>query len=304
MNEAEQEARIVEARLKLRERFLQKMEATPSLSDGNVKGSGPLNRHGMPVRPPGQKLVSKWPVLDLGRQPAIDTSEWQLKVDGSCTNPAIFKWDDFLALPQVEDVSDFHCVTAWSKLDMHWKGVRLADVLELVAPNSSATHIMCYGYDGYSTNLPLEEALKSDVLLVHHAQDEKLERQHGGPVRLITPQLYAWKGCKWICRIRLMDGDEPGFWEKNGYSNTGYPWREERYLKNGVFRNPMWRQIYTLFKPVLLWQVFILVLTTLLARWLRSQSQVELLPTLKLVSALLSFAAVPLALWRLRRQQR
>ena len=136
-----------------------------------------------------------------------------------------------LALEQVDDVSDFHCVTGWSRLDVAWQGVRLSTVLALVEPDDDAGFVLLRSADGYTTNFPLEEALKDDVLLAHHADGKPLEVEHGGPVRVITPQLWAWKGAKWIQEIRLSREDVPGFWERNGYSNTAHPWRNDRYAR-------------------------------------------------------------------------
>jgi DMSO/TMAO reductase YedYZ molybdopterin-dependent catalytic subunit len=221
--------RIVEARMKLKARFEEKIRLTPSVSDNKPMGKGNPNRHGMPQVPVGQTITKKWPVLDLGILPEIELKDWQLVINGEVEHPVTLSWEDFLALPQTEDTSDFHCVTTWSKLDMVWKGVRLLDLAALVQPKDSATHIMCYGYDDYTTNVSLEEALKPDVLLVHTVDGEPLPQDHGGPVRMITPQLYAWKGSKWIKRIEFMPKNKPGFWEERGYSNTAYPWRNDRY---------------------------------------------------------------------------
>jgi DMSO/TMAO reductase YedYZ molybdopterin-dependent catalytic subunit len=225
----EKEARILEARSKLRARFLEKMKATPAQQDARPLGAGPPNRHGMPQLPVGQTLTQKWPVLDLGRQPEVPLDKWELVVDGAVEEPRRYSWKEFLALPQTKDVSDFHCVTTWSKLDVPWEGVSLATAIALSRPEAEATHVMTYAYDGYTTNLALEEAVKDDVLLVHHALGEPLPVEHGGPVRIITPQLYAWKGAKWIHRIELMTRDRLGFWELRGYSNTAHPWRNDRY---------------------------------------------------------------------------
>jgi DMSO/TMAO reductase YedYZ molybdopterin-dependent catalytic subunit len=225
----EKQDRIIEARMKLKARFEEKINSTPSVADDRPMGRGPENRHGMPVIPVGQTITKKWPVLDLGIQPEISPDEWKLTIDGVVQNPVVLSWKDFMDLPQTSDISDFHCVTTWSKLDIPWKGVRLLDLAALVSPLENATHIMCYGYDDYSTNLSLEEALKPDVLLVHTAEGGPLPKEHGGPVRMITPQLYAWKGSKWINRIEFMSTNKPGFWEERGYSNTAYPWRNDRY---------------------------------------------------------------------------
>jgi DMSO/TMAO reductase YedYZ molybdopterin-dependent catalytic subunit len=223
--------RVVAARLELRRRFLERMERTPARSDERPLGSGPPNRHGMPSLPPDQAPTApgRWPVLDLGGQPDVTVEKWHLRLDGACRAPLVLRYADLLALEQVEDTSDFHCVTGWSKLDVRWAGVRLSTALALAEPAEDARHILCHAWDGYTTNLPLEEALKDDVLLVHTAEGAPLAREHGGPVRVITPQLWAWKGAKWIRRLELLREDRKGFWEERGYSNTAHPWRNDRY---------------------------------------------------------------------------
>lgn len=229
MEESEKLKRVVEARMKLKARFEEKIQQTPSVADAKPMGTGNLNRHGMPVLPVGQTITKKWPVLDLGGQPAINIHEWRLVVDGAVENPLTLSWQDFMNLPQTADTSDFHCVTTWSKLNMNWKGVRLLDLAAMVQLKENATHILCYGYDDYTTNVSLEEALKPDVLLAHTVDEQPLPGEHGGPMRMITPQLYAWKGAKWINRIEFLTQNKRGFWEERGYSNTAYPWRNDRY---------------------------------------------------------------------------
>ncbi|MCF0070793.1 molybdopterin-dependent oxidoreductase [Dyadobacter sp. CY261] len=229
MEENDKLDKIVQARMKLKARFEQQMAQTPSVSDSRPLGNGEPNRHGMPKLPVGQTRTVKWPVLDLGFKPDVPLSKWKLIIDGEVESPVTLSWEDFMALPQTNDVSDFHCVTTWSRMDVPWVGVRLADIAALVMPKSTATHVLCHGYDKYTTNLSLEEALKEDVLLVHTADGKPLEKDHGGPVRMITPQLYAWKGSKWISRIQFLPKNQLGFWELRGYSNTAYPWRNDRY---------------------------------------------------------------------------
>jgi DMSO/TMAO reductase YedYZ molybdopterin-dependent catalytic subunit len=133
--------RIVEARMKLKARFEEKIKGTPSVADDKPQGKGNPNRHGMPVLPVGQVPTKKWPVLDLGIQPDIQLHEWRLQLDGAVDHPVVLTWEDFMALPQTDDTSDFHCVTTWSKLDMHWKGVRLLDLAALAQVKESATRI-------------------------------------------------------------------------------------------------------------------------------------------------------------------
>jgi DMSO/TMAO reductase YedYZ molybdopterin-dependent catalytic subunit len=221
--------RIVAARLRLKERFKEKMASSASVADPRPRGSGPPNRHGMPRVPVGQKETANWPVLDLGNHPRVAKKDWSLQIDGAVETPVKLSWDDFMALEQVDDVSDFHCVTTWSRMDLRWRGVRVSTALALAVPLDSATHVLCWAYDGYSTNVGIEEALKDDVLLAHTVDGGPLPIEHGGPVRMITPQLYAWKGAKWINRIEVCVGNKQGFWEERGYSDTAYPWKDDRY---------------------------------------------------------------------------
>jgi DMSO/TMAO reductase YedYZ molybdopterin-dependent catalytic subunit len=226
----EKVARVVEARRRLMERFRAAHSASPSMADGAPQGEGPPNRHGMPLVPAGQVKTEKWPVLDLGIRPKVTTrEEWQLVVDGAVARPITLDFKALTALEVIDDVSDFHCVTTWSKLDIPWRGVRVSTLLALAEPVPEATHLMCHGSDGYTTNVSLVEATKDDVLVTWQAHGQPLPIEHGGPVRMITPQLYAWKGSKWLSRLEVMVGDKAGFWEERGYSMTAYPWREDRY---------------------------------------------------------------------------
>jgi DMSO/TMAO reductase YedYZ molybdopterin-dependent catalytic subunit len=179
--------------------------------------------------PPGQRLVTNFPVLDLGLHPDVPLDKWELKVRGQVENPVTLNWEQFLALPQFRDVSDFHCVTTWSQLDMEWGGVAFFTIAELVKPRPLARHVFFKSYDGYSTNNPLEVCLDDDVLIAHHWGGRPLSREHGGPARVIVPKRYAWKGAKFIREIVFLDRDILGYWELRGYSNTADPWREDRF---------------------------------------------------------------------------
>jgi len=198
---------------------------------GKPLGSGPENRHGMPRLPVGQHEVKNWPVLDLGVHPDLALETWSLSLRGDVEKEVVLDWAAFLALPQIEDVSDFHCVTSWSRMDNHWVGVRFRTLAELAGPRARAGYVHVTAYDGYSTNLPLVECLDDDVLLVHRWEGLDLPPEHGGPVRMITPRKYAWKGAKWIREIFFLPEDRPGFWEVRGYSNTAEPWEDDRYAK-------------------------------------------------------------------------
>jgi DMSO/TMAO reductase YedYZ molybdopterin-dependent catalytic subunit len=179
--------------------------------------------------PPGQKLTTGFPVLDLGVQPAIPLTEWTLTLDGLVEKPVTLDWAAFNALPQVTDVSDFHCVTTWSKYDCRWDGVAFTTLFDLVQPKPETKFVYFTSYDGYSTNVPLEHCLDDDVLVATQFDGAPVSREHGGPARVIIPKLYAWKGAKFVKAITFLAEDRLGFWEVRGYHAVGDPWKEERY---------------------------------------------------------------------------
>ena len=179
--------------------------------------------------PPGQRLVQNWPVLDLGVQPDIPREKWIFTVDGLVEVPLRWKWDDFMAQPQVTVTSDIHCVTGWSRYDNAWTGVHVAHILEMCRPEKEAMHCLFYCSDGYTTNIRIDRFADADVVLAHSWEGKHLTKEHGGPVRVVIPKWYFWKSAKWIRRIEFVAVDEPGFWEDRGYHNEGDPWKEERY---------------------------------------------------------------------------
>ncbi len=179
--------------------------------------------------PPGQKLTTGFPVLDLGVHPEIGPDDWRLKIDGLVAQPRTLSWSEFNDLPQVEDTSDFHCVTTWSKYDCRWGGVAFTTLYELVQPAPEARFVYFTSFDGYSTNVALEQCLDDDVLIATSFDGAPVSREHGGLARVIVPKLYAWKGAKFVSGITFLAEDKLGFWEVRGYSNTADPWTEDRY---------------------------------------------------------------------------
>jgi DMSO/TMAO reductase YedYZ molybdopterin-dependent catalytic subunit len=142
-------------------------------------------------------------------------------------NEVRWTWDEFHQLPREAITKDIHCVTSWSKFDTLWEGVSVDELLEGVEPLGA--YAMAYSYGGYTTNLAIEDLTDGKAWVVTEHEGEPLPREHGGPARLLVPHLYFWKSAKWVAGLRIMDHDEPGFWEENGYHNRGDPWKEERY---------------------------------------------------------------------------
>ena len=179
--------------------------------------------------PPGQHVVRDWPVLDLGVQPNIPLDRWELRVFGAVAEQMSWSWDEFHELPQLKQTSDIHCVTTWSRFDNAWDGVATRDLLALVGPKPEARFVVLHSYDGYTTNLPLEDFAAEEAILAHSWEGQALPVQHGGPLRLVVPHLYFWKSAKWLHRIELIAEDGPGYWEERGYHERGDPWTEQRY---------------------------------------------------------------------------
>ncbi len=181
--------------------------------------------------PPGQTRTRKWPVLDASGPPVIDLASWRFRLGGLIGRKTEWDWEEFQQLPRVKVFADFHCVTRWSRLGNLWEGVSTRELLERAGGAApEARFVLVYGYDrGWTTNLPLEDFLSDDALVATLHDGEPISLEHGGPARLIVPQLYAWKSAKWVAGLELLKDDRPGFWEANGYHMRGDPWKEERY---------------------------------------------------------------------------
>jgi len=182
-----------------------------------------------PRLPPGQVKTDKWPVLHHGNVPQVDLARWDLRVDGLVEHPQRWTWDEFRALPRVRVRSDIHCVTRWSRCDNAWDGVAMTEVLRRAVVKPAARFAIIHADPDYTTNVPLDDLARDDVLLADMHDEVALAPEHGWPLRLVVPQRYFWKSAKWVRRIELTADDRPGFWERNGYHNEADPWNEERY---------------------------------------------------------------------------
>jgi len=179
--------------------------------------------------PPGQSPTVKWPVLSVGETPDLSRDQWRLSIDGAVEEPFGVDFGQLTSAAEARWTGDIHCVTRWSKFGMDWRGVDVGELIKRARPRPEATHLMAHSYGGYTTNMPLSDVLEHPALVAYEADGEPLEPDHGGPVRLLVPHLYLWKSAKWIKRLELLEHDELGFWERNGYHHRGDPWHEERH---------------------------------------------------------------------------
>ena len=183
-----------------------------------------------PRLPPGQYDTGKrWPVLTAEVTPKLDTATWTFTIEGLVEQVSTWTWDEIHALPPSTFHGDIHCVTTWSKFDTTFAGVSVDTLLEVARPLPTATHVLAFSHTGYTTNLPLADVTGGKAWVVWDFDGQPLERQHGGPARLLVPHLYFWKSAKFVAGLRVLDHDEPGFWERNGYHDRGDPWLEQRY---------------------------------------------------------------------------
>jgi DMSO/TMAO reductase YedYZ molybdopterin-dependent catalytic subunit len=183
-----------------------------------------------PRLPPGQYDAGRdWPVLNAEATPKLDTATWTFRIEGLVAHPVTWTWDEIWALPRSRYAGAIHCVTTWSKFDMTFDGVSVDTLLAAAGPLPQATHILAFSHTGYTTNLPLDDVRDEKAWVAWEVDGQPLPVEHGGPARLLVPHLYFWKSAKWVAGLRLLEHDEPGFWEQNGYHDRGDPWLEQRY---------------------------------------------------------------------------
>ena len=179
--------------------------------------------------PPGQYVTTDFPVLSAGPTPHTPLDRWSLTIEGLVERPKSWTWQEFQALPSRDFVVDISCVTKWTHLGMRWHGVSVDTLLEAVSLDRGAAFVIAYCDGGYTTNLPLADVVNDQAFVAYRYDGAPLSAEHGGPARLVVPHLYFWKSAKWIRGLRIVERDQPGFWESFGYHNRGDPWLEERY---------------------------------------------------------------------------
>lgn len=183
-----------------------------------------------PRLPPGQYDVGgDWPVLSAEATPRLSVETWTFSIEGLVEQPTTWTWDEIHTLAPSSFEGDIHCVTTWSKLGVTFAGVSVDTLLEIARPQPSATHLLAFSHTGYTTNLPVSDVANGKAWVVWEFAGAPLAVEHGGPARLLVPHLYFWKSAKWVAGLRLLDHDEQGFWERNGYHDRGDPWLEQRY---------------------------------------------------------------------------
>ncbi len=183
---------------------------------------------GRPRLPPSQYLLKALRPMG-GTEGDPSPGAYKLKVWGEVDAPFEIDFAELLRMPQVEQTCDVHCVTKWTMLDSKWTGVRLSDLAARAKLKNTARHVVFEAVAGYTSNVPLRDAMAPNVMVAHRHAGQALRVPHGAPVRMLVPDLYFWKSAKWLTGIRFVAADRPGYWETRGYHNHADPWKEERY---------------------------------------------------------------------------
>ena len=202
---------------------------TDGRSDGFADLTDLYREYGDERLPPGQRRTDRFPVLSKSGTPAWDPEADTFDVRGAVDDPLSVTLEEFRRLPSVTHRQDFHCVTGWSKFDCEFTGVEFAEIADRVGVRDDVEHVLFSALDGYTTNLPLSECRRDGVLFAYGYDGEDLPADHGGPIRVVTPHKYAYKGAKWVSGVEFLTEKALGYWEKRGYSDTANPWNEERY---------------------------------------------------------------------------
>jgi DMSO/TMAO reductase YedYZ molybdopterin-dependent catalytic subunit len=185
--------------------------------------------------PPGQNEIPsllRWNIDHPGivpQNPKFDPDRWTLTVDGEVRTKLKLSWNEFLKLPSIDSVSDFHCVEGWSVRGCKWHGVQFKTLVQIVKPMDGARYVSFGCSDGYTTSLDLDDLLGDDVLLAYMLDGKFLEESLGKPLRLVVPKKYAYKSAMWIERITFTKIKELGYWEKRGYSDEADVWKNDRF---------------------------------------------------------------------------
>lgn len=194
--------------------------------------------------PPGQRYVNNFPIYDITpRRPAFDKQTWRFRSWGAVENPLNLTWDELMEFPTIEASADFHCVTGWSKKALNWKGIAAREIVDRTRPASNVVQVMAHGMEGYTTNVPFEYLLMEDSILAFEMDGKPLTPEHGSPLRLLVPQLYAWKSAKYLNGLEFQTAWKGGFWEERGYHLVGDPWEEQRYWESVERVREWWRKV-------------------------------------------------------------
>ena len=199
--------------------------------------AGPVSRFLSPLTSSASQLagdllpVGGWRIYTIsGTMPIFDPSSWRLQIDGLVRRPRSLTYDELIALTKAEQVSTFHCVTGWTVKNVHWGGVRFQQLFDLVQPLPSATAVRFVSMERpYEDSMTLEQLRMPDAILAYRLDGRALSRPHGAPARVILPEMYGYKGVKWLTRMEFVAKQPRGYWEQHGYDQNAWVGRSNGY---------------------------------------------------------------------------
>ena len=199
--------------------------------------AGPLSRLFSPLTSAASQLVGNlvpvggWRIYTIsGTMPIFNPSTWRLEIGGLVKRPRTLDFRQLTALPKADQVSTFHCVTGWTVDNVHWGGVRFQSLFDLVQPLPTATAVRFISLERpYEDSLTLEQLRLPDAMLAYEMAGEPLSRPHGAPARVVLPEMYGYKGVKWLTRMEFVAHQPEGYWEQNGYDQNAWVGRSNGY---------------------------------------------------------------------------
>jgi DMSO/TMAO reductase YedYZ molybdopterin-dependent catalytic subunit len=199
--------------------------------------AGPVSRLLSPLTSAASQLVGNlapvggWRIYTIsGTMPLFDPSSWRLEIGGLVKRPRSLDYRQLRALPKAEQVSTFHCVTGWTVANVHWGGLRFQSIFDLVQPLPTATAVRFVSMERpYEDSLTLEQLRLPDAMLAYEMGGRPLSRPHGAPARVVLPEMYGYKGVKWLTRMEFVARQPQGYWERNGYDQNAWVGRSNGY---------------------------------------------------------------------------
>jgi DMSO/TMAO reductase YedYZ molybdopterin-dependent catalytic subunit len=194
-----------------------------------LSSAGPSAPGGLGDLLPG--LGGGWRIYSVQSPlPTFDPATFELRIHGLVERPQVLRWNAVAALPGVQQVSDFHCVTGWSVDKVHWEGIRPQTIIDLVRPKPSARFVSLQSLEApYVDQISMDQFREPNAMLARRQDGKPLTRSHGAPLRLVLPSMYGYKNVKWVRELRFDAVATPGYWEQRGYDIDAWVGKSNGY---------------------------------------------------------------------------
>ena len=161
------------------------------------------------------------PAFKAGGMPVIDLQNYSLSVGGLVKEERYFPWQEILAMPKSRVNCRLTSVSGWS-VRADWEGIKWNNFLKQILIDAKTNYVRFTSVgEGYSTAVSLKDLGNPRVLLAYGVNGDPIETEYGGPLRMVIPNLWGYKSCKWLGKIEFINQEEGGYWEDRGYTRSG-----------------------------------------------------------------------------------